>query len=110
MKPKALVEHIRANQNNNKTLKYLFVQFLGKLSEQELAGMKKSIEKEIANRQQAVVDEKLLSTIIGIIRWRNNHPFLQQKINPCAIGAGDFLYRIILFVNHEVASSKQAVP
>jgi hypothetical protein len=60
MKPKALVEHIRANQNNNKTFKSLFAsQFLGKFSEQELAGMKKSIEKEIANRQQAVVDEKI---------------------------------------------------
>jgi len=60
MKPKALVEHIRANQNNNKTLKSLFAsQFLGKLSEQELEGMKKSIEKEITNRQQAVVDEKI---------------------------------------------------
>ena len=60
MKPKALVEHIRANQNHNKPLKSLFAsQFLGKLSEQELAGMKKNIEKEIANRQQAVVDEKI---------------------------------------------------
>jgi len=45
MKPKALVEHIRANQNNNKTLKSLFAS--------------QSIEKEIVNRQQAVVDEKI---------------------------------------------------
>ncbi|HCP41004.1 MAG TPA: hypothetical protein DIT65_04350 [Cryomorphaceae bacterium] len=60
MKPKAFVEHLRANQNKNKTLKSLFSsQFLGKLSEQELTGIKTSIEKEISNRQQAVIDEKI---------------------------------------------------
>lgn len=60
MKPKALVDHIRENQNNNKTLKSLFAsQFLGKLSEDELAGLKRSIEKEITRRQQSVVDEKI---------------------------------------------------
>lgn len=60
MKPKAVVSYIRENQNNNKTLKSLFAtQFLGKFSEEELAGMKKSIEKEISNRQRAVVDEKI---------------------------------------------------
>jgi hypothetical protein len=60
MKPKALVEHIRENQNNNKTLKSLFAsQFLGKFTEDELAGLKRSIEKEITRRQQSVVDEKI---------------------------------------------------
>ena len=60
MKPKGVVDYIRANQNNNKTLKSLFAsQFLGKFSEQELAGLKKSIEKEIKTRQQSVVDEKI---------------------------------------------------
>jgi len=60
MKPKALVDHIRENQNNNKTLKSLFAsQFLGKFSEDELAVLKRSIEKEITRRQQSVVDEKI---------------------------------------------------
>ena len=60
MKPKALEDHIRENQNNNKTLKSLFAsQFLGKFSEDELAGLKRSIEKEITRRQQSVVDEKI---------------------------------------------------
>ncbi|MCH1534467.1 MAG: hypothetical protein L7S65_05895 [Schleiferiaceae bacterium] len=60
MKPKGVVDYIRANQNNNKTLKSLFAsQFLGKFSEEELQGMRKSIEKEIKTRQQSVVDEKI---------------------------------------------------
>ena len=60
MKPKAVVDYIRENQNNNKTLKSLFAsQFLGKFSEQELSGLMKSIEKEIHARQQSVVDEKI---------------------------------------------------
>ena len=60
MKPKAVVNYIRENQNNNKTLKSLFAsQFLGKFSDDELAGLSRSIEKESARRQQAVVDEKI---------------------------------------------------
>ena len=60
MKPKAVVNYIRENQNNNKTLKSLFAsQFLGKFSDEELAGLTRSIEKEIVRRQQAVVDEKI---------------------------------------------------
>ncbi len=60
MKPKGVVDYIRANQNNNKTLKSLFAsQFLGKFSEEELVGMSRSIEKEINTRQQSVVDEKI---------------------------------------------------
>lgn len=60
MKPKGVVDYIRTNQNNNKTLKSLFAsQFLGKFSEEELVGMRKSIEKEIKTRQQSVVDEKI---------------------------------------------------
>jgi hypothetical protein len=47
MKPKAVVNYIRENQNNNKTLKSLFAsQFLGKFSDEELAGLARSIEKE----------------------------------------------------------------
>lgn len=60
MKPKAVVEYLRGNQNNNKTLKSLFAtQFLGKFSEEELHGLKKSIEKEIDRRAQSAVDEKI---------------------------------------------------
>ena len=60
MKPKAVVDYIRENQNNNKTLKSLFAsQFLGKFSNEELAGLSRSIEKESVRRQQAVVDEKI---------------------------------------------------
>jgi hypothetical protein len=60
MKPKAVVNYIRENQNNNKTLKSLFAsQFLGKFSDEELAGLSRSIEKESLRRQQAVVDEKI---------------------------------------------------
>ena len=60
MKPKAVGNYIRENQNNNKTLKSLFAsQFLGKFSDEELAGLATSIEKEVVRRQQAVVDEKI---------------------------------------------------
>ena len=60
MKPKAVVNYIRENQNNNKTLKSLFAsQFLGKFSDEELAGLATSIEKESVRRKQAVVDEKI---------------------------------------------------
>jgi len=41
-------------------LKSLFAsQFLGKFSDEELAGLATSIEKEVTRRQQAVVDEKI---------------------------------------------------
>jgi hypothetical protein len=60
MKPKAVVDYLRSNQNNNKTLKSLFAsQFLGKFSEDELNGLIKSIDKEITSRQQSAVDEKI---------------------------------------------------
>lgn len=60
MKPKAVVEYIRENQNNNKTLKSLFAsQFLGKFTAEELEGLMISIEREIDNRKQAVIDEKI---------------------------------------------------
>lgn len=60
MKPKALVAHFRENQNNNKTLKSLFAaQFLSKFEMEELEGLKISIDKEIAKRNQAEVDAKI---------------------------------------------------
>ncbi len=58
--PGVLVSKIRENQNNNKTLKSLFSsQFLGKFSVNELEGIKKSINKELDRRQQAIIDEKI---------------------------------------------------
>ena len=60
-KIKELIGFIRENQNNNKTLKSLFAsQFLSKLSEEELSGLKTSIDKEMSSRQQGLVDEKIL--------------------------------------------------
>ena len=58
--PGVLVAKFRENQNNNKTLKSLFAnQFLGKLSNEELDGLMKSIGKELDKRQQQIVDEKI---------------------------------------------------
>tara|TARA_B110000027_G_scaffold104057_1_gene110297 strand:+ start:102 stop:323 length:222 start_codon:yes stop_codon:yes gene_type:complete len=60
-KIKELIVFIRENQNNNKTLKSLFAsQFLSKLSEEELSGLKRSIDKEMFSRQQGLIDEKIL--------------------------------------------------
>jgi len=60
MTPSKLVAHMRSNQNNNKTLKSLFAkQFLGKFTQQELDGLKKSIEKETTRRAEAVIQEKI---------------------------------------------------
>ncbi|AEV33728.1 hypothetical protein [Owenweeksia hongkongensis] len=58
--PGVLVSTIRENQNNNKTLKALFAsQFLGKLSEEELDGLTKGIEKEMKKRSKKVIAEKI---------------------------------------------------
>lgn len=58
--PGVLVAKFRENQNNNKTLKSLFAnQFFGKLSNEELEGIKKGIDKELEKRQQQIVDEKI---------------------------------------------------
>ncbi len=60
MTPGQLVAHFRENQNNNKTLKSLFAsQFLGKFSAEELEGMTKSISKELALREAAVVQDRI---------------------------------------------------
>lgn len=56
--PKAFVEKVRENLNNNGTMKSLFSgQFLGKFEEHELTGIKKSIEKELARRKEARADQ-----------------------------------------------------
>lgn len=58
--PGVLVNTIRENQNNNKTLKALFAsQFLGKLSVEELDGLTKGIEKEMKKRSKKVIQEKI---------------------------------------------------
>ena len=55
--PKAFVEKVRENLNNNGTMKSLFSgQFLGKFHEHELDGIKKSIDKELARRKEARAD------------------------------------------------------
>lgn len=55
--PLQLVMKLRENQNNNKTLKSLFSsQFLGKLSADELHGLKKSIDRMIDKQKQQEVD------------------------------------------------------
>jgi hypothetical protein len=58
--PSVLVAKLRENQNNNKTLKSLFAsQFLGKFSNEELDGLKKSIENEIERREEGVIAEHI---------------------------------------------------
>lgn len=60
MKPKELVVHFRKNQNNNKSLKTVFAsQFLGKLENEELDGLVKSINQEKDRRDRAVINEKI---------------------------------------------------
>ncbi len=56
--PSILVAKFRQNQNNNGTLKSLFAgQFLGKLEERELIGLRKSIDKELESREMERVEE-----------------------------------------------------
>lgn len=70
--PGVLVNTIRDNQNNNKTLKALFSsQFLGKFTMEELEGLKKGIDKEMDKRSKKVIQEK--------IEWLEKHGY---KVNP----------------------------
>lgn len=58
--PSVLVAELRQNMNSNGTLKAQFRNhFLSKLTDEELQGFVKGIEKEIQNRKQAIVDEKI---------------------------------------------------
>lgn len=58
--PAVLVNAIRENQNNNKTLKALFAnQFFGKFEISELEALKQAIDKEIAKREDQVIQEKI---------------------------------------------------
>lgn len=70
--PSVLVNTIRANQNNNKSLKALFSnQFLGKFSVEELEALKKSIDKDLKKREGRVIQEK--------INFLEMHGFKVQK-------------------------------
>ena len=70
--PGVLVNTIRENQNNNKTLKALFAsQFLGKLQVDELEGLSKSISKELKKREGKVIQER--------IDFLEKHGFKVQK-------------------------------
>ncbi len=70
--PGVLINTIRQNQNNNKTLKALFAnQFLGKFSMDELEGLKRGIDKEINRRSEAVINEK--------IEWLEKHGYKVNK-------------------------------
>lgn len=58
--PLQMVNKIRENQNNNKTLKSLFSsQFLGKFSNAELNGLKKSIDRMVDKQKQQEVDQHI---------------------------------------------------
>ena len=60
MKPKEFINFVQENSNNNGTLKSSFVMhYLGKFSDQELDGLKSSIQKAIAGRQKSIVDDKI---------------------------------------------------
>jgi len=56
--PSLIVAKFRENQNNNATLKSLFAgQLFGKFETRELEGMIKSIQKEIARREESEIQE-----------------------------------------------------
>ena len=60
MKPREFIKFIQENSSNNGTLKSSFVMhYLGKFSDQELGGLKSSIQKVIAARQKTIVDDKI---------------------------------------------------
>jgi len=60
MKPIEFINFIQENSNNNGTLKSSFViHYLGKFSDQELGGLKSSIQKAISTRQKSIVDDKI---------------------------------------------------
>jgi hypothetical protein len=70
--PSVLVNTIRENQNNNKSLKALFSsQFLGKFSVEELEALKRSIDKDLKKREGRVIQEK--------INFLEMHGFKVQK-------------------------------
>lgn len=60
MKPKQFVNFVIDNTNQNDTLKSTFVtHYLGKFSDEQLGGIKTSLDKEINRRQQHIIDEKI---------------------------------------------------
>jgi len=70
--PGVLVNALRENMNNNKTLKALFGnQFLTKFSLDELEGLQTSIQKELQKREEGVINEK--------IKFLEEHGYIVQK-------------------------------
>jgi hypothetical protein len=60
MKPKQFFNFIIENTNQNGTLKSTFItHYLGKFSDEELQGIKISLDKEISRRQQFIIEEKI---------------------------------------------------
>lgn len=58
--PGVILNAIRENQNNNKSLKALFSnQFLGKMSDEELEGLQASVQKELDKRAEQSIKEKI---------------------------------------------------
>lgn len=58
--PGVVVNAIRENMNNNKTLKAIFSnQFLKKFSADELEGLQASIKREIDKREEDIIQEKI---------------------------------------------------
>ena len=60
MKPKQFMNFVIENTNQNGTLKSTFTtHYLGKFSDEELHGIKISLDKEISRRQQFIIEEKI---------------------------------------------------
>jgi len=60
MKPREFIKFIQGNSDNSGTLKSSFVlHYLGKFSDQELGGIKSSLQKAISARQKTIVDDKI---------------------------------------------------
>jgi hypothetical protein len=58
--PGVVLNYMRDNQNNNKSLKAVFTnQFFTRMDIKELEGMKKAIDKEMGRRAKQVIDEKI---------------------------------------------------
>ena len=60
MKPKEFVNFIQENSNSKGTLKSAFVlHYLSKFNEQELKGLRSSVDKAIRVREKGIVDDKI---------------------------------------------------
>jgi len=58
--PGSLVSELREHQKSNKEIKALYAnQFFGQMSYEELAGLKKSVQKEIDKRANTEIQKKI---------------------------------------------------